>query len=194
MLPFVLLFILTYPVAINIIGFIASSINFYLYHHTADKQIDGLVTILCLLGGSFGILISILLFEPKITGNEAKSILMSRVFLAVCMVIQLSIVLWVLGIGFKVNVLLMFIMMIHLVIINIIAFILYRTDKRRADKGEYRIPNYILLGVAFVGGTVGALIAIYSYRHKTQKDYYTVGVPLMMVMHFVVFVLFVVNI
>ena len=46
----------------------------------------------------------------------------------------------------------------------------------------YEAINYL----AFIGGSVGALLAMYLLRHKTKKDYFTVGVPLIMIMQVVV--------
>lgn len=62
----------------------------------------------------------------------------------------------------------------------------FAVDKARAIQHESRIIT--LSGLAFVGGSVGALLAMYLLHHKTRKDYFTVGVPLIMVMQ--VFVLF----
>ena len=43
-----------------------------------------------------------------------------------------------------------------------------------------------LLGLAFIGGSVGALIGMYGFHHKTKKAYFTVGVPLILLMQVVV--------
>ena len=42
-----------------------------------------------------------------------------------------------------------------------------------------------MLLLAFLGGTVGALLAMYVFRHKTNKDYFAVGVPMILVTHLV---------
>ena len=52
-----------------------------------------------------------------------------------------------------------------------------------------RIAIITLLGLAFIGGSIGALIAIYAFNHKTHKDYFTVGVPLIIMQVVVVFYL-----
>ena len=44
-----------------------------------------------------------------------------------------------------------------------------------------------LLGLAFMGGSIGALIAMYVFHHKTKQDYFSVGVPLIMLMQAFVF-------
>lgn len=60
-------------------------------------------------------------------------------------------------------------MIIYLLIINLFAFYLYWNDKRRAIKGKWRIPENTLLGVAAIGGSIGALIAMNLFHHKTKK-------------------------
>jgi uncharacterized membrane protein YsdA (DUF1294 family) len=75
-----------------------------------------------------------------------------------------------------------------LLIINIVTFIVYGIDKWKAIEGRFRIRIVTLLGLAFAGGSIGAIIAVYAFRHKINKDYFTVGVPLIIVMQ--VFLLF----
>ena len=55
-----------------------------------------------------------------------------------------------------------------------------------AAEHRSRIRIVTLLGVAFIGGSVGELMAMYLLHHKTKKDYFTVGIPLIMVMQVVV--------
>lgn len=58
---------------------------------------------------------------------------------------------------------------IYLLFINVIAFFIYGIDKRRARKGQWRISENTLLGVAFLGGSVGALFGMSVFHHKTRK-------------------------
>ena len=59
-------------------------------------------------------------------------------------------------------------------------------DKVNAAENRSRIRIVTLLGVAFIGGFVGGLMAMYLLHHKTKKDYFTVGIPLIMIMQVVV--------
>ena len=77
----------------------------------------------------------------------------------------------------------------YLAIINIIAFCLYGMDKSAAVKGKSRIPNKVLLGLAVIGGSVGALAGMYTFRHKTKKWYYTITVPAILIIQIVAIVL-----
>ena len=57
----------------------------------------------------------------------------------------------------------------YIVAINILTFFVYFADKQRAKKGKWRIKEATLLTLALLGGSVGALAAMYTFRHKTQK-------------------------
>lgn len=71
---------------------------------------------------------------------------------------------------------------IYLALINILTFIVYGLDKSAAVKQKQRIPNRVLLGLAAIGGSAGALAGMYTFRHKTQKKYYTVTMPLLLIL------------
>ena len=55
---------------------------------------------------------------------------------------------------------------------SVIAFILYKIDKNKAQKGKWRIKEATLLGVGFFGGAVGAIAAMKVFRHKTKHWYF----------------------
>ena len=69
----------------------------------------------------------------------------------------------------------------YIVIVNILAFCLYGIDKSAAIKQKQRIPNRVLLFIAIFGGSLGALAGMYTFRHKTKKWYYTITVPVLLV-------------
>jgi len=75
---------------------------------------------------------------------------------------------------------------IYLLGINLLAFILYGIDKRRAIKDKWRIPESTLLGIAIVGGAVGAWTAMQLFRHKTKHWTFRLLVPAFFVLHVVV--------
>ena len=71
---------------------------------------------------------------------------------------------------------------VYIALINILTFIMYGLDKSAAVKQKQRIPNRVLLGLAAIGGSAGALAGMYTFRHKTQKKYYTITVPLLLIL------------
>lgn len=165
-------------------------VNMLLYSITDEAQIDAVLTITSLLGGSLGIVIAIILFDRK----AVKDNMMSRVFVSCIFVIQIIIFLILKG-HIKNNLTFAFwdffgrhkVLIIYLLGINIITLIVYALDKIAAIEENYRVRIVTLLGLAFIGGSIGALTAMYVFRHKTKKDYFTVGVPLIMLMQATVF-------
>lgn len=65
-----------------------------------------------------------------------------------------------------------------LVLMNLIALIAYVSDKRKAKKGKWRTPEAMLIAFAWLFGSVGALIGMYGFRHKTQHIKFILLVPL----------------
>ena len=70
----------------------------------------------------------------------------------------------------------------YLLMINIAAFCMYGIDKRKAVKNQWRIPEATLLGIALIGGSVGAWAGMQTFRHKTKHWKFKILVPLFMVM------------
>lgn len=69
-----------------------------------------------------------------------------------------------------------------LYIMSIIAFALYGWDKHRAYFEKERIPEFVLLLVAFLGGAFGALCGMVIFHHKTQHKKFLVCVPLFVIL------------
>ena len=70
---------------------------------------------------------------------------------------------------------------IYLIIINIITFLAMFIDKRRAKRGEWRIKEGTLLGLAILGGSIGGIAGMYVFRHKTKKLGFTIGFPAILI-------------
>ena len=183
--------LIDYLIWANIIGCIQYIINTWLYSNTSDMQIDVLLTICALAGGSAGIVLAILLFDRK----SVKGNMMSRVFVVCVLVVQIIIYLILKG---KIQSDLEFAiwntimrhkaLLIYLLAINIVALIIYGIDKLAAIGNRSRIRIVTLLGLAFMGGSIGALIAMYAFKHKIRQDYFAVGVPMILIMQ--IFLLF----
>lgn len=61
--------------------------------------------------------------------------------------------------------------------INVVAFFVYGIDKWKSQHNRWRIPESVLLGLAAVGGSVGAWLGMQAWRHKTQHKKFKYGVP-----------------
>jgi uncharacterized membrane protein YsdA (DUF1294 family) len=66
---------------------------------------------------------------------------------------------------------------LYLIGINVLTFLLYGIDKWKARRGKWRIPEDTLIWLAIVGGSIGALLGMNLFRHKTQHKKFTLGVP-----------------
>lgn len=85
------------------------------------------------------------------------------------------------------------IIVLYLVFINVLTFLLYGIDKWKAKRSRWRIPESVLLGMAAVGGSVGAWLGMRVWRHKTQHKRFRYGVPAILVVQIVLLVWAVVN-
>ena len=76
-----------------------------------------------------------------------------------------------------------------LILINIVAFAAYGIDKRRARKHEWRIPEATLIGLAVVGGSIGAYAGMRLFHHKTLHAKFRAGIPALMAVQFILLLL-----
>ena len=70
---------------------------------------------------------------------------------------------------------------IYFVAINIITFFVMWLDKRKAKKGKWRIPENTLLLLVLLGGGIGGIAGMYTFRHKTQKMKFVIGFPVILI-------------
>ena len=71
---------------------------------------------------------------------------------------------------------------IYLVIINLLGFYMMWSDKRKAKKGAWRIPEQTLFVVTALGGGIGTISGMYIFRHKTKKLKFTIGLPVILIL------------
>ena len=67
-------------------------------------------------------------------------------------------------------------------ILNVITFLVYGIDKWKAKKERWRIPESTLLLLAVVGGSIGALLGMKVWHHKTMHKKFKYGIPLIIVL------------
>ncbi len=70
----------------------------------------------------------------------------------------------------------------YAVLINLITFVAYGWDKYKAKAGSWRIPEKTLLLLTAVGGSMGALLGMKVFHHKTMHKKFYIGVPLILVL------------
>ncbi len=79
------------------------------------------------------------------------------------------------------------VLLIYLEAVNLFTLAVYGVDKYLAKVHRERIPEAALLGLAAVGGAVGALAGMLLFRHKIRKRKFTVGVPAILVLEIAFF-------
>ena len=80
------------------------------------------------------------------------------------------------------------IVLIYLVIINVVTFFMYAFDKWKAKKSKMRIRETALLGLAVLGGSIGAWLGMKVWHHKTQHKKFRFGVPAIIIIQLVIIV------
>ena len=80
---------------------------------------------------------------------------------------------------------------IYFIVINIIGFFIMWLDKRKAIKGSWRLPEKTLFIITALGGGIGTIAGMYTFRHKTQKIQFVIGFPFITILEIVTIVYFV---
>lgn len=70
---------------------------------------------------------------------------------------------------------------VYLEAINVLTFVIYGIDKYKAKHSKWRISENMLMVLALMGGSVGALFGMYGFRHKTRKVKFNVGIPCILI-------------
>jgi uncharacterized membrane protein YsdA (DUF1294 family) len=80
---------------------------------------------------------------------------------------------------------------IYILLINLIGFFAMLIDKKKAQKGKWRIPEKTLLIITLLGGGVGTILGMYMFRHKTKKLKFTIGFPVILILEIILTVYFI---
>jgi len=101
---------------------------------------------------------------------------------------------------------LLHIVLIYLVSINVVTFFMYGIDKwrstsgrllptgrKKAKKSRWRIRETALLGLAVLGGSIGAWLGMKVWHHKTQHKKFKYGVPAIIIVQLALIVYFIIS-
>lgn len=80
-------------------------------------------------------------------------------------------------------------LILYLLIINATGLILMLADKIKAKKNLWRIPEATLFFIAAIGGSIGSLLGMYTFRHKTKHIKFIVGMPLILAVQIIIAIL-----
>ena len=88
---------------------------------------------------------------------------------------------------------LLHIALIYLAVINVVTFFMYGIDKWKAKKSKWRIREAALLGLAVLGGSIGAWLGMKVWHHKTQHKKFKYGVPAIIIVQLALIVYFIIT-
>lgn len=77
----------------------------------------------------------------------------------------------------------------YLLFLNLFSLFTMASDKSKAQKGKWRTPEKTLFLLAFLGGSVGIYLGMYVFHHKTRKPLFRFGIPAILVLQILLFVL-----
>lgn len=82
---------------------------------------------------------------------------------------------------------------IYFIVINLFGFFIMWLDKRKAKKGAWRIPEKTLFIITALGGGIGTIAGMYTFRHKTQKFGFVIGFPFITILEIITIIYFLVK-
>ena len=77
------------------------------------------------------------------------------------------------------------IIILYVVAVNVVSFLMMGIDKRKAVKRAFRIPESTLFVLAIIGGSIGSIIGMHLFRHKTRHWYFLYGMPVILALQII---------
>lgn len=81
------------------------------------------------------------------------------------------------------------VLVIYFILVNLLGVYAMYNDKLRAKKRAFRIPEATLFAIAIIGGSIGCILGMYLFRHKTKHLRFVYGLPLILILQIVGLVL-----
>ena len=81
--------------------------------------------------------------------------------------------------------------LIYIIIVNIIGFLIMLIDKRKAEKGSWRIQEKTIFIITALGGGIGTITGMYVFHHKTKKMRFTIGLPLITILEIIAIIYYI---
>lgn len=82
---------------------------------------------------------------------------------------------------------------LYLLIVNLIGLLIMFVDKKKAIKGKWRIPEKTLMLTALFGGSIGTIMGMYMFRHKTKQLKFTIGFPVILITEIILITYFLIK-
>ena len=77
------------------------------------------------------------------------------------------------------------IIILYVAAVNVVSFLMMGIDKRKAVKRAFRIPESTLFVLAIIGGSIGAIVGMHLFRHKTRHWYFLYGMPVILALQII---------
>ena len=77
------------------------------------------------------------------------------------------------------------IIILYIVAVNVVSFLMMGIDKRKAMKRAFLIPESTLFVLAIIGGSIGSIIGMHLFRHKTRHWYFLYGMPVILALQII---------
>ena len=74
------------------------------------------------------------------------------------------------------------VLVIYFLLVNLLGIISMYSDKQRAKKRAFRIPESTLFAIAIIGGSIGCIAGMYVFRHKTRHWRFVYGMPFILIL------------
>lgn len=84
-------------------------------------------------------------------------------------------------------------LLVYLIIVNALTLLFMLVDKVKAKRNLWRIPERTLLSLCALGGSLGGLLGMKLFRHKTLHSHFSIGIPVMLAVHVVILVFLVIR-
>ena len=76
--------------------------------------------------------------------------------------------------------------MLYFMIINLVGFVMMCVDKQLAIHHKNRVPERVLFLIAIIGGSLGGILGMYAFRHKTKHLSFVIGMPVLLLAQIIV--------
>lgn len=193
-----------YLILINAVSFFLFAIDLHRHGKTGRTlQPAWIFMVSVLLGGAAGANLYFLLFFPHFMRSKRKSRKVNsiehdtyncwRICCLLTLVVQAIFVFTVYGSRIHLSLRqitpyrdkLMPGILFYLVLINFVTFIIFAVDKWKARNNRFRIKEAVLFLLCLLGGTIGGIIGVHALHHKTTRQAFVVGIPLILLVQVV---------
>lgn len=77
------------------------------------------------------------------------------------------------------------VLLTYVIFVNLLGFIAMHRDKQRARKRLFRIPEATFFAISIMGGSIGCILGMYLFRHKTRRWHFVYGLPLILILQII---------